>query len=314
MRRWIGITLGSLPVLAYLASGLGVVGQDEVGVVRRFGAVLRDPREPGLHWGLPMGIDRVDRVKVGQARTLAVGAPGSNAAPLSRSPDPEGDDRLTGDRNLVSAEATLQFRVSDPVAYLFAADSVDAALALATESALTRALARRGVDDVLTTGRAEVAEAMQAEIQRTADLADLGVSIRAVRLGRVAPPVAVAPAFADADRARSDRRQAVTRAEEYRERAEADARGRSREIADRSAARVDRLARVARGEADRFSRVLAESSKAPDATRRRLYLELLADLLPKLGRKVVVPRGDSVDLSLFADEAPTSRPKGAAGP
>ena len=81
---------------------------------------------------------------------------------------------------------------------------------------------------------------MQAAIQLEADRAGLGVSIRAVRLGRVAPPVAVAPAFADADRARSDRRQAVTRAEEYRERAEADARGRSREIADRAAARVDR--------------------------------------------------------------------------
>ena len=91
--------------------------------------------------------------------------------------------------------------------------------------------------------------------------------------------------------ARSDRRQAVTRAEEYRERAEADARGRSREIADRSAARVDRVTRVAQGEADRFSKVLAESSKAPDATRRRLYLELIAELLPKLGRKVVVGLG-----------------------
>ncbi len=315
MRARYWLVLATLLFLAYLASGLAVVGQDEVGVVRRFGAVVREPWEPGLHWGLPRGLGRVDRVKVGQARSLTVGAPGSNAAPLSRSPDPEGDDRLTGDRNLVAAEATLQYRVSDPVAYLFAADSVDAALALATESALTHALARRGVDDVLTTGRAEVAEAMQGAIQGEADRAGLGVSIRAVRLGRVAPPVAVAPAFADADRARSDRRQAVTRAEEHRERAEADARGRSREIADRAAARVDRASRVARGEADRFAKVLAESSKAPDATRRRLYLELLADLLPRLGRKVVVGRGEAVDLSLFADEASPqdAKPKGDPG-
>jgi modulator of FtsH protease HflK len=315
MRLRIGIGLGLL--LAYLATGLAVVGQDEVGVVRRFGAVDGDPWEPGLHWGLPWGLGRVDLVKVGQARTLTVGAPGQNAAPLTRAPDPEGDDRLTGDRNLVAAEATLQYRVADPVAYLFAADSADSALALAAESALTRALARRGVDDVLTTGRAEVAEAIQAAIQLEADRAGLGVSIRAVRLGRVAPPVAVAPAFADADRARSDRRQAVTRAEEYRERAEADARGRSREIADRAAARVDRASRIARGEADRFSKVLAESSKAPDATRRRLYLELLAELLPRLGRKVVVGRGEAVDLSLIGDEGsaptPTMKPKGEAG-
>src|SRR5947209_5394323 len=118
MRRAIGI--GAAGVLAYLATGLAVVGQDEVGVVRRFGAV------------------------------------------------------------------------APPVASPFAAGSADAALALAAESALTRALARRGIDDVLTTGRAEVAEAMQAAIQQESDRAGLGVSIRAVRLGRVAPPVAVA--------------------------------------------------------------------------------------------------------------------------
>ncbi len=311
----IGIGIGSVLVLGCLASGLAVVGQDEVGVVRRFGAVAAEPWEPGLHWGLPWGLGRVDRVKVGQARTLTVGAPGPNVAPLSRSPDPEGDDRLTGDRNLVAAEASLQYRVADPVAYLFAAGSADAALALATESALTRALARRGVDDVLTTGRAEVAEAMQGAIQAEADRAGLGVSIRAVRLGRVAPPVAVAPAFADADRARSDRRQAITRAEEHRERAEADARGRAREVADRAAARVDRAARIARGEADRFAKILAQASKDPDATRRRLYLELLGELLPGLGRKVVIGRGQAVDLGVFADDpaAPDSKPRGETG-
>jgi membrane protease subunit HflK len=70
---------------------------------------------------------------------------------------------------------------------------------------------------------------------------------------------------------------------------------------------------VAQGEADRFSKVLAESSKAPDATRRRLYLELLGELLPKLGRKVVVGKGDAVDLSLFADEATPAKPKGDPG-
>ena len=131
------------------------------------------------------------------------------------------------------------------------------------ESALTRALAGRAIDDVLTTGRAEVAERMRREVQERADAQGLGVSIRAVRLGRVAPPVPVAPAFADAARARSDRRQAVTRAEEYRDRALADARGLAREIADRAAGRFDRLVQGARGEADRFTKVLAESARTP---------------------------------------------------
>ena len=208
---------------------------------------------------------------------------------------------------MVTAQAIVQYRVLDPVAFLFAARSVDATLAAVAESALTRALAGHSIDDVLTTGRAEVAERMLRAVQERADLQGLGVSIRAVRLGRVAPPVPVAPAFADAARARSDRRQAVTRAEEYRDRALADARSQAREIADRAAGQFDRLVQGARGDADRFTKVLAESRKDLAATRRRLYLEALAELLPRFARKVVVAPGHDLDISLFTEGGPEER-------
>jgi modulator of FtsH protease HflK len=302
MRLAIAI-VAAVGLLAYAATGLTVVQQDEVGVVRRLGAVLDEPWGPGLHWGLPWGLDRLDRVKRDQTRTLTVGARDLQAAPLARTPDPASDDFLTGDLNLVTAQAIVQYRVVDPVAYLFAARSVDATLAASAESALTRALSERTIDDVLTIGRAEVAEAMLRAVQGRADAQGLGVSVRAIRLGRVAPPVPVQPAFADAARARSDHRQAVTRAEEYRDRAEADSRGQSREIADRAAAQFDRTVQVARGEADRFTKVLAETRKAPEATRRRLYLEALAELMPRFSRKLVVASGQDLDVSLIVDDA-----------
>src|SRR5215207_8208968 len=150
MRRPLGLAI-ALGLFAYLATGLAVIQQDEVGVVRRFGAVLAEPWGPGLHWGLPWGLDRVDRLKPGQTRTLTVGARGEQGAPLSQAPDPSSADFLTGDLNLVSARAIVQYRVLEPVRFLFASRSVDAALAAAAESALTRALADRSIDDVLTT-------------------------------------------------------------------------------------------------------------------------------------------------------------------
>ncbi|MDR3636709.1 MAG: SPFH domain-containing protein, partial [Isosphaeraceae bacterium] len=188
MKRAVLVIFG-LALVVYIATGLTVVQQDEVGVVRRLGAAHGEPWGPGLHWGLPWGLDRIDRVKTGQTRALTVGARDLQSAPLTRAPDPELDDFLTGDLNLVSAQATVQFRVSDPAAFLFAATSVDAALGAAAESALTRALAERGIDDVLTVGRAEVADGMLRAVQEQADRQGLGVSVRAVRLGRVAPPV-----------------------------------------------------------------------------------------------------------------------------
>ncbi len=313
MRRALTIT-ALLGLIAYGASGLAVIQQDEVGIVRRLGAVLRDPWEPGLHWGLPWGFDRIDRVKTGQTRTLAIGGRDPGAAPLAQAPNPAADDFLTGDLNLVSAQAVIQYRVSDPVKYLFTATAVDEALTIAAESSLARALAGRPIADVLTTGRAEVADAVVRAVQERADRQGLGVSIRAVRLGRIAPPVAVAPAFADAARARSDLRQAVTKAEEYAERAEADAVGQAREIADRAAGQFDRSVQVAKGEADRFTKVLAESRKAPVASRRRLYLETVSVLLPRFTRKVVVAPGETLDLSLINEDRKTDLGEENVGP
>jgi membrane protease subunit HflK len=311
-RRW--YILGAAVLLGgYLSSGLTMIQPDEVGVVRRLGAVLREPWEPGLHWGLPWGIDRLDRLKVSQTRTLQVGAASPGSAPLSRAPEPATDDSLTGDLNLVSADVLVQYRVRDPVAYLFRARDLEATLRAMSEWSLARALARRGIDELLTTGRAEVADGLARSIQARADEAGLGISVVAVRLGRVAPPSAVAPAFADAARARSDRRQAVTRAEEYRDRARSEARGQAREIADAAAGQVERRVRPARGEADRFTRVLAEARKSPDSHRRRLFLETLAELLPRFRRKVIVAPGQDLDIGLIEDE-PASPPRSRSAP
>src|ERR1700730_7675826 len=127
MRRALGLAL-FLGIVAYLATGITVVQQDEVGVVRRFGAVAKEPWTPGLHWGLPWGLGRIDRVQTGQTRTLTVGARALQSAPLARAPDAALDDFLTGDLNLVNAQAILQYRVTNPATYLFAARSVDSAL------------------------------------------------------------------------------------------------------------------------------------------------------------------------------------------
>jgi len=300
------VTIFGLVVLlaAYLLSGLTIVQPDEVGVVRRFGAVLDDPWEPGPHWGLPWGIDRVDRIKPNQVRTLSVGAAGRQDAPLLHAPDPTADDFLTGDLNLVTAECLLQYRARDPVAYLFRASDVESSLAALSRWAVLLALAERNVDELLTTGRAEVAAGLVRSIQALSDKQGLGVSIVAVRLGRLAPPAAVAPAFADAARARSNRRQAVTRALEYRDRTESLARGQAREIADAALGRYDRTVQPAVGEADRFSRVLTEARKSSGSYERRLFLETVAELLPRFRRTVVVAPGQDLDITLMVEDEP----------
>jgi modulator of FtsH protease HflK len=302
IRHWL-ILGGPILLGGYASTGLTVLQPDEVGVVQRLGAVLPEPWEPGLHLGLPWGLDRLHRLKVNQTRTIVVGAAGTRDAPLTRAPDGASGDLLTGDLNMVTAEALVQYRIRDPLLYLFRTVDAESTLRSSSEWALIRALARRGIDELLTTGRAEVAESMRNAIQSLSDQEGLGVLVMAVRLGRVAPPAAVAAAFADADRARSDRRQAITRAEQYRDRRRSEARGQAREIADSAAGQFERLVQPARGEAERFTRVLAEARNFPGPFRRRHFLEALSDLLPRLKRKVIVAAGQDLDLSVFDDEA-----------
>jgi membrane protease subunit HflK len=297
--RWIACLL-ALALLVWAATGVVVIQTDEVGVARRFGAARPETAPPGLRIGLPWPLERVDQIKIGQTRSLALGAGGPGSSPLASAPDPSGDDVLTGDLNLVSSQVLLQYRVVDPVAYLYASASVEPALLAITASSRAEALAGRSIDDVLTTGRAALAEAIARSVQIQADRLGLGVSIRAVRLGRIAPPVAVAPAFADAARARSDKRQAITAAETDRDRARADAVGRARELADQAEARRDRAVKVAKAEAERFTAVLTEARSDLPATRSRLYLEALGALVPRFARTVVVAPGQPIDLGLIS--------------
>jgi membrane protease subunit HflK len=309
------VVSGAVPLslaLAWAATGVVVIQTDEVGVVRRFGAAGAETAPPGLRIGLPWPLDRVDRIKIGQTRTLNLGAAGPEAAPLASAPDPSGDDVLTGDLNLVSAQVMLQYRVSDPVAFLYASSGVEPALAAVVAASRAEALAGLSIDDVLTTGRAALADAIARSVQARADRMGLGVSIRAVRLGRVAPPVAVAPAFADAARARSDRRQAITAAETDRDRSRAEAAGLARELADRAEARRDRLVQIARAEAERFTRVLNEARGDLPATRARLYLEAVAALVPRFARTIVVAPGQPIDLGLVGDASDPAPPPNAS--
>ena len=138
-------------------------------------------------------------------------------------------------------------------------------------------------------------------IQSQADESGLGISIVAVRLGRVAPPAAVAPAFADAARARSDRRQAVTRAEEYRDRTRSEARGQAREIADAAAGRVDRLVRPLAVRPNDSPACWPRHARLPTRSAAACSWRPSPTSLPRFRRKVIVAPGQAIDLGLIED-------------
>lgn len=290
------LPIGLVLVAGWLAaSGWCVVAPGEVVVVRRLGRVIEPPWGPGLHWHYPAGIDRLDRIRTEAVRRLTVG----QAGPASVDREPSAGEFLTGDLNLLRVEATLQYRVSDPVAHALKGDQAEDLLARAAEAGLVRALARRGVDAALRSDRGQIAQEVRDDLQSAAESNRLGVQILGVSLTDARPPSEVAADFAEAQAAESrrDDRIHVARAYESVQRATASSRGEAlRELARADASRT---LVTARADADRFVALLAEARRSRELTVRRLYIETVQELLGRTRRKLILPPGDSLDLTVL---------------
>lgn len=295
----------ALAAAVWILAGLHFVQPDEQAVVRRFGAITAAPWEPGAHLGLPPGLDRIDRIKTREVKRVSIG-PGSFVA---QGAGAGAAQFLTGDRNLVNLEATVQYTVRDAGAYLFRASSVDALLGAAAESVLAAELAAEPVDRVLTEGKREIGIRAAEELQRVADAYGLGVVVRSLDVRSIAPPPEVVDAFADVISALRQREQRINEADGYSRRILAEAAGEAQEELDKARAERDRLVHEAQGEAARFISLLAEYVRAPRLTAVRLYLDAMQEVLPRLRSKLVIDPGSGIDVGILrnGETAPAAR-------
>ncbi len=299
MRRWVVRLFLLVAIIgAWLAASLVVVAPGETAVVRRFGRVLPDSWGPGLHLGWPRGVDRVDRLRLDEVRRIEVG--------LAETPgpgdDPGAGEYLTGDLNLIHARAVVQYRVADPARFVLAADDLDLTLIRLAEASLARALSRLDVDAALRDGRLAIALDVRDDLARATTLYGLGLSILGVSLTDAQPPAEVQPDFAAAQAARSDRDRRLNEAASRAETSLIAARSKAAATEQIAFAAADRTTVMARGEADRFLALLTEAGRSRRLTIRRLYLDRLRDLLPKVRRKVLLTPDEPVDLSVFGIE------------
>ena len=284
-------------LVGWLASGVYFVQPDEQALVRRGGRFVGVPREPGPHWGLPAGVDRIDRVKPREIKRVMIGLAEVNGGEASTT------QFLTGDRNLVSVRATVQYTINDPAHYLAASTDPDRFVATSAEAVLAELLAGDNVDRVLTLGKHELAVRAAEKLQMLVDRYGLGLMVRSVDIGAVEPPAEVADAFDRVINAMREREQAVNQAHGFAHRALAEGRGEAQRTIDQGRVEHDRRVFQARGETERFLRLLDEYRRSPSLTATRLYLETMATVLPKLRSKVIVDQGGDLDVSILQGES-----------
>ena len=284
-----------LAALGYAVSGWVVVAPGELAVVRRFGRLTARPWGPGLHMGAPRGIDRLTRVRTDEVRRLRVGL----ATTLDARDDPGAGEFLTGDLNLLRAEATVQYRVDDPAAFTLRTGDVEPILHRLAEASLSRALARQGIDATLRDGRVTAARQTASALDLAARRYGLGVEVLGVSLTDARPPTEVAADFAAAQSALSDHDRRVNEAHTYAAKAAVESKAVAQARIERAKGQADRKLTLARSRAGRFLALLAEAAKDRRRTVRRLYLEALRDLWPRVGRKLVLTPDEPVDLSVI---------------
>jgi membrane protease subunit HflK len=299
-----------LPIGAVLAAAIGLtatgwcmVAPGEVVVVRRLGRVVEPPWGPGLHWHFPAGIDRLDRIRTDAVRQLTIGQSGTPAADQ----EPSAGEVLTGDLNLLRIEATLQYRVADAVDHALCGEQADELLAMAVEASLSRSLARRGVDAVLRSDRRRVAQEVQDDLQRSVDGLRLGILILGVSLTDVRPPGEVAADFAAAQSAEGRRDDRINGARTYEAVQLTTTTARGEAMRESARAEAGRTLLSARAEVDQFLALLAEVRRSRDLSLRRFYIDSVQSLLGRVRRKLILPPGDSIDLTVLG-----SRDAGAA--
>ena len=314
----IGLAAALLVWTAY--TSVYTVQPEERAVVKRFGSVFTIS-DPGLHLKLPFGIDRVQLVATERVlkeefgfRTEAVRGAGS-----ARSAGADLLDEslmLTGDLNIIQVEWVVQYRIGDPVKYLYGMREPLRTLRDLAESVMRRVVGNRIGSEVLTVGRVEIANTAREEIQSAMDQYDNGIRIITVELQDVVPTQRVQPAFNEVNEARQELERmindATRQANEAIPRAEGTAK---RTISEAEGYAIERVNR-AQGESARFSAVLAEYQGAPAVTRSRLYLESLTDVLPQIGSVLVVQEGQLPPLPLLnlRDAQARAQPRTATEP
>ena len=284
-----------LPAVLLLILGLTMfytVPPDSQGIVLRFGR-FDSIQEPGLHFKLPLGIDSVETVPVKRQLKLefgfgTAGATNPEQHSPSRSVQKDEKSMVTGDLNAALVEWIVQYRISDPRSFLFKVRAPESILRDLSEAVMREVIGDRTVDEVITIGRQEIEDRALIRLSELAKDYQLGVKIDQLQLKNVNPPGAVEGSFNEVNKAQQDREKMINVANgEYNKvipRAKGEA---AQTISEAEGYKLKRI-NEAEGDATAFNSVFVEYLKAPEVTRKRLYLEAMAKVIPTLSSTWIV--------------------------
>ncbi|HEY8388281.1 MAG TPA: FtsH protease activity modulator HflK [Parasegetibacter sp.] len=284
------LLIGLILLITALTS-IRTVGPEEEGVVLNLGQYSRTV-QPGLNFILPFGIEKMFKIPVQRQLKHEFGfrtAGGDSRSSRYRDNDYSIESSmLSGDLNMADVEWVVQYRIVNSFQYLFKVKDPERSLRDMAESAMRKVVGDRTVNEVLTVGRQEVASEMEVLLQQLCDEYENGIRIDQVVLQDVNPPAPVKPSFNAVNQAQQERETLINKAESEYNSVIPRARGEAKEIIQLAEAYSLNRINGAKGDAAKFEALYKEYIKAPEVTKKRIYLETMERILPKLGNKIIV--------------------------
>ncbi len=276
--------------LLILATSVFTIEPEEVGIVLRFGEYTRTA-EPGLHFKLPSPLEQLFKVPVQRQLKEEFGFQTEEAGVRTRYSSRNFENEalmLTGDLNVAVVEWTAQYRVSDARQYLFRVRNVRKTFRDMNEAVMRSVIGDRSVNEVLTIGRKEIADQVEQQLQVLCDQYETGIKVDQIVLQDVNPPDAVKPSFNEVNEAEQERERSINEARSVYNSIIPKARGEALQMIQQAEGyAVDRVNR-AKGEVVLFEELLAAYRRAPEVTRRRIYLETMAIVYPQVKQKILL--------------------------
>ncbi len=277
-------------ILILLAGSIYQISLEEIGLILRFGKFVRTT-DPGLHLKFPLGIEKLIKVPVQRQLKMEFGfrttRPGIRTEYRVTTESMREALMLTGDLNVAVVEWIVQYKIKDPYKYRFKIRDPESTFRYMNEAVVRKVVGDNSVDEVITVGRARIAMEAKEELQKLCDLYEIGIEVNQLIFQDVNPPDQVKPSFNEVNESLQEKERKINEAwSEYNELIP-----RSRGEAEQmiSAAEGYAMERVnnSKGDANRFIAIYREYARAPLVTRKRLYLETINVILPKIGKKII---------------------------
>ncbi|PIE71127.1 MAG: FtsH protease activity modulator HflK [Deltaproteobacteria bacterium] len=280
-----------LTLLLLLGSSMVyTVGLDEVAIVQRFGKYVRT-EQPGLNFKLPGGIEKRTNIKVKRVYKEEFGFRTEAAVNRSRRSRASDEDQvslmLTGDLNVAVVPWIVQYRIKDPYNYMFKVSNLRQLLRDMAESSMRLVVGDRSINEVISK-REEIAEEAKGLLQQELDLAETGLYVVTIEMKKTNVPGPVQDSFNEVNQAIQEKERMIYNAREDYNKAIPKARGDAERVVKQAEGYAQDRINRAKGDAARFISIYNEYVKAEDVTKRRMYLETMKDVFPRLGQKYVV--------------------------